>query len=386
MTSSHLWFVACVLMMAAVGQAAMYFSFDQHQDVDFSEDEMRELFGSWKGIHGKFYKTLEKDEERFQVFQENVRKIISLNKEYEGRELKFAPNKFADLSYAEFRSKILMPKREAPVHPNSKYTTTDFNAPLPTAFDWNEKGMVTDVKDQGSGGTCWAFSTIGNIEGQWAMAGHNLTSLSVEQVVDCDGGEDVPKGRADCGVFGGWPYLAYQFIQKVGGLETEADYKYCAGAGGAPGTCFVCAPPGFNKTLCGPPVWWCNVTCFDKLDKTKFVPGLNVTGWKAIDQNETTMAHQLMETGPLSVALNAELLQFYHSGVFDPIMCNPKTLDHAVLITGFGVHSGWFGNTPYWVVKNSWGPKWGLKGYFWIKRGAGICGINTAVTTAQLKH
>jgi len=37
------------------------------------------------------------------------------------------------------------------------------------------------------------FSTVENIEGQWAMAGKPLTNLSVEQVVDCDGMEDIPR-------------------------------------------------------------------------------------------------------------------------------------------------------------------------------------------------
>ena len=46
--------------------------------------------------------------------------------------------------------------------------------------------MVTSVKDQGTAGTCWAFSTVGNVEGQWALAGHDLVSLSPEQLVDCD--------------------------------------------------------------------------------------------------------------------------------------------------------------------------------------------------------
>jgi cathepsin F len=46
-------------------------------------------------------------------------------------------------------------------------------------------------------------------------------------------------------------------------------------------------------------------------------------------QNETIIAEQLMKIGPLSVALNAELLQFYHKGIFEPHhFCNPKNLDH----------------------------------------------------------
>ena len=57
---------------------------------------------------------------------------------------------------------------------------------VPDSFDWRTKNVVTDVKDQGHAGTCWAFSTIGNVEGQWAKAENELTSLSVQQVVDCD--------------------------------------------------------------------------------------------------------------------------------------------------------------------------------------------------------
>lgn len=53
--------------------------------------------------------------------------------------------------------------------------------------------MTTFRHHQGSAGTCWAFSAVQNIESQWALKGRNITEFSVEQVVDCDGTEDVAK-------------------------------------------------------------------------------------------------------------------------------------------------------------------------------------------------
>ena len=56
-----------------------------------------------------------------------------------------------------------------------------------------------------------------NIEGQWIAAGQKMTNLSVEQVVECDAMYDHRPNatHADCGVFGGWPYLAYQYVMKA---------------------------------------------------------------------------------------------------------------------------------------------------------------------------
>jgi cathepsin F len=104
----------------------------------------------------------------------------------------------------------------------------DFQGDLPESWDWVQHGAVTPVKDQGSVGSCWAFSTTGNIEGQVFMATKTLTALSEEYLVDCD--------DKDCSVFGGWPYLAYQYIMESGGIPTESSYPYCAGVG----TCFPC--------------------------------------------------------------------------------------------------------------------------------------------------
>jgi C1A family cysteine protease len=50
-------------------------------------------------------------------------------------------------------------------------------------------------------------------------------------------------------------------------------------------------------------------------------------------------------------------MRFYKSGVFS---CNsPDILDHAVLLVGYKAKVGW-------KIKNSWGTRWGQKGFGWI--------------------
>ncbi|KAL4221231.1 hypothetical protein ACF0H5_019495 [Mactra antiquata] len=362
------------------------FGFGYYPEDDTS---IRQLARLWRRQYDVEYKSFHQSEEKLKIFKENVKHINWLNKVYSGK-TEFALNKFADTSPEEFQAKILMSKRQPPVFESSRYiehSGVKFND-LPDSFDWVDQGRVTPVKDQGDVGTCWAFSTVENIEGQWIQFGKPMTNLSVEQVVECDSTADINKNNtnADCGVFGGWPYLAYQYVMKAGGLQTWEDYWYCCGLGGKPGTCEICPPGGYNWTRCGPPVPYCNMTqsCAAKINPKKFVPQLKVIDWKAISQDEDDIAQQLMSIGPLSIALDATELQFYHKGVFDPLFCSKTHLDHAVLLVGFGKEKDLFSTKPFWKVKNSWGASWGEQGYFRMLRGSGTCGMNTAVTTSVL--
>jgi len=59
----------------------------------------------------------------------------------------------------------------------------------------------------------------------------------------------------------------------------------------------------------------------------------------------------------------------YANGIYSG--CTSKSINHAVLVIGYGVENG----KKYWLVKNSWGTTWGIDGTFKILRGNNECGI-----------
>ena len=118
-----------------------------------------------------------------------------------------------------------------------------------------------------------------------------------------------------------------------------------------------------------------------KFDKSK--AKVHLSGFNKLNsQDEKQIATYLSETGPLSVEINAVPLQYYLGGIFNPSEdeCNPRVINHAVLIVGFGTED----EQDFWIVKNSWGTSWGEQGYFRIARGTAACGINTDVSTSIL--
>lgn len=78
------------------------------------------------------------------------------------------------------------------------------------------------------------------------------------------------------------------------------------------------------------------------------------------------MKEALATVGPISIAIDAteDVFMLYKDGVLVDSTCgnSSDTLDHGVLLVGYGTDTtARKGESQdYWIVKNSWGPGWGL--------------------------
>lgn len=313
-------------------------------DITTPQEHVR-LFKSFMTHHNKSYASPHHFTRRFSIFRRNLHRISALREADQGSAI-YGLTKFADLTRAEFKKMLGF----RPSHRRDSLHRTVLESvsrtEIPDSFDWRQKGAVTPVKNQGMCGSCWAFSTTGNVEGQWFRKHGVLTSLSEQELVDCD--------HVDQGCNGGLPENAYEAIMKMGGLESEDEYPY----------------EGKEEKCHGD----------DKLSKA------TVNGSLELPQDEGQLAQWLVNNGPISIGINANAMQFYWGGVshLPHFLCNPEGLDHGVLIVGYGTHVTKYlhRHQPYWIVKNSWGPDWGEKGYYRVYRGDGTCGVNKMATSA----
>jgi cathepsin F len=295
----------------------------------------------------KVYKTWSEFEHRYKIYRANQKRIELLNLNEMGTAV-YGDTPFSDWTEKEFQERLtgLKPHLRPSNSILSKAVIPKID--LPDEFDWRHFNVVTPVKNQGSCGSCWAFSVTGNVEGVYGVKHGELVSLSEQELVDCD--------TLDSGCNGGLPENAYKAIQDLGGLEEENDYPY----------------NGHDN----------------KCDFNANITRVQVTGGVEISTNETEMAQWLVENGPISIGINANGMQFYRGGISHPwkVLCRPGGIDHGVLIVGYGVASyPQFKKTlPYWIVKNSWGTKWGEQGYYRVFRGDGTCGVNQMATSAVI--
>lgn len=301
-----------------------------------TEKEVLDLYESWLVKHGKFYNALGEKERRFEIFKDNLKFIDEHNSENHTYEVGL--NKFADMTNEEYRKLYLgtkpNPKRRvsSPNKRSNSYAGR-VGGDLPESVDWREKGAVAEVKDQGSCGSCWAFSTVAAVEGVNKIVTGDLISLSEQELVDCD-------TSYNQGCNGGLMDYAFEFIINNGGIDTEKDYPYKAS----------------------------DRTCDLNRKNAKVV---TIDGYEDVPENDEWALKNAVANQPVSVAIEAggRAFQLYKSGVYTG-RCG-TALDHGVAAVGYGTEDG----VDYWIVKNSWGSGWGENGYIRMERN--LAGTNT---------
>merc|ERR1712203_266588 len=192
------------------------------------------------------------------------------------------------------------------------------------SIDWNAKGVLTPIKNQGQCGSCWAFSATEQLESQYYQKYGTLKELSPQQVVSCD------TTCAGCG--GGNPINAWGYVYGFGGQETNSAYPYTSGTTEQTGTC--------------------KSNAADVVEDVGDTYSLIASS----SSQESNMLAQI-QSSPMSVCVDATLWQTYTGGVITASSGCGTSIDHAVQATGYNAD-----------------------GFVWVEYGSNVCGITDQAT------
>jgi putative hemolysin len=230
---------------------------------------------------------------------------------------------------------------------------------FPGSFDWRDYlggDWTTPVKNQGTCGSCWAFSAVGAVEA-------SLNIFNNDPNLDLDLSEEYLV--SDCSwagtCCGGWHASALDFIED-NGIPDEACLEYVDGNGCSCWGTGVCTNCNYSTNgACS------NRTCSDRCPDWENRLA-TIDTYYYIPPDITQIKQALIDRGPQSVGLGM-VGSFDGANIY---RCeNDQSINHSTVITGYDDDGG------YWIVKNSWGSTWNDNGYFFV--GYGECGIEQYV-------
>lgn len=301
-----------IAIVALVAAAATIYMMSSSSETTALENQ----FGAFMTEYQKSYSSESEYAFRLQVFKKNLENAKiqqALNPDAE-----FGVTLFSDQTEEEMRQRMglfeMSIDEDAEVYTN----TTPFNGDI----DWS--GKVPAIQNQGSCGSCWAFSATATMEGRYAIKTGKLYKLSEQQAVDCT--------SASYGCNGGWMHDVFEHMRTKAFIQ-GSQYPYKA----VKGTCQENKIKGIDK----------------------------VKGKVMVSKDENSHANALA-SGPVSIAVDASTWGAYRGGILDS--CGTG-MNHGVVLIGYT------GMENSWRVRNSWGTSWGEKGYIRLKKGKNVCNL-----------
>ncbi|KAM9976004.1 hypothetical protein ACTFIR_009845 [Dictyostelium discoideum] len=311
--------------------------------------EIENLFIEWTNKYNKIYSNKE-FYLRFNNFKKNKEYVDQWNEKQLGTILEL--NFFADLSRNEYINNYLASFIDIS---NIKQKNTKYEGILKNTFnnsiksiDWRNFDAVTPVKDQGlCSGAGYSFSAIGVVESSHFIKNKELITLSEQNIIDCT----IDMGNNGC--MGGLASIAFDFIIKQKGIDSEFNYPYEG----------YLVEPYEGRGRCRYNSFYSKASISSYIEIERF--------------NENELTQSLLKS-PVSVMIDASQLSFmlYKSGVYKDPSCSSTILNHGILNIGFGVTPE--NGNEYYILKNSFGTKWGMKGYIYLSRNFNNhCGISS---------
>ncbi|KAL9648464.1 hypothetical protein ABK040_014084 [Willaertia magna] len=204
---------------------------------------------------------------------------------------------------------------------------------------------IHPVRNQLKCGGCYAFGATASLSDRFCLASRGAVNvdLSPQYMISCD--------SRNFGCSGGYLDRAWYFLYLTG-VPTESCVPYASG-------------DGVNRA--------CPARCTDgKSLKLYTTLGVN------FPYTTADMENDIYVNGPIEIGMTifSDFLT-YRGGVYMK-RTGTELGGHAMSIIGWGVDGN---NVAYWIVRNSWGPNWGLSGYVWIRKGFNECGIENYATS-----
>jgi len=227
----------------------------------------------------------------------------------------------------------------------------DRNVPLNTALDilsktafaWNGKNTSTPVQQQGVCGSCWAFTSAAVYETNYLIKNDKVLRVSEQAILDCSV-DRLGKKAGSCD--GGWYGGVFDYLTTKGAKTADKiPYK------GVSGSCSDNSVSNYKVIKWG----------YIRADAG--IPSLK------------EMKEALAKYGAIASTVKVTpAFQAYKSGIFDEHarVSGPNDVNHAIVIVG------WDDKKQAYLVKNSWGPEWGEKGYVWVEYGCNNIGYGSA--------